>query len=157
MLTVGDHRKPTKIAHVHSVQGKDHSEIDCAIAGDIAAALKVEELDLGEVLQSQPNGKLKLQSEKYPEPMFGLAVESKKRGDEQKVSDALHKLKSEDPTLKFERNSVTHELVIRGLGEQHLRVVLDKMKHKFGLEVETHPPVIAKKGRAGLSSHGPAR
>ena len=145
LVFIGDHKKPTKIAHIHSVQGKDHAEIDCAIAGDIAAALKIEELDLGEVLQSQPNGKLKMRSEKYPEPMFGLAVESKKRGDEQKIADALHKLKSEDPTFKMERNSVTHELVIRGLGEQHLRVILDKMKNKFGLEVETHPPKIAYK------------
>jgi len=142
---IGDHKKPTKIAHVHEVQGKDHKEIDAAIAGDIAATLKIEELDLGEVLQSMANSRLKLASEKYPEPMYGLAVESKKRGDEQKIADALHKLKSEDPTLKFERNPITHELVVRGLGEQHLRVVLDKMKHKFGLEVETHPPKIAYK------------
>ncbi len=145
IVFIGDHKKPTKIAHIHSVQGKDHTEIDAAVAGDIAATLKIEELDLGELMQAQPNGRMKLRSEKYPEPMFGLAVESKKRGDEQKIADALHKLKSEDPTLKMERNSVTHELVIRGLGEQHLRVILDKMKHKFGLEVETHPPKIAYK------------
>ncbi|MEX2214018.1 MAG: elongation factor G [Phycisphaeraceae bacterium] len=151
---VGDHKKPTKIAHIFTVQGKDHTEIDAAVAGDICAVMKIEEIGLGEVIHSQPNGRLKLNSESYPDPMFGLAIESKKRGDEQKIADALHKIKSEDPTFKMQRNSVTHELVIYGLGEQHLRTILDKMHVKFGLEVDTHPPKIAYKETVSATGEG---
>ncbi len=151
---VGDHKKPTKLAHIYTVQGKDHLEIDQGIAGDICGVIKVEEVDIGVVMQSSLNGHLKLKGETYPTPMHGLAVVSKKRGDEQKIADALHKIKSEDPTFKIDRNAVTHELVIYGLGEQHLRVILDKMQHKFGLEIETHPPKIAYKETISTKAEG---
>jgi elongation factor G len=78
-----------------------------------------------------------------PAPMFGLAIQVQKRGDEKKLSDALHKLQSEDPCLHVEHNAVANETVIRGLGDLHLRVVLEGMKERFNLEVDTRPPSIA--------------
>jgi elongation factor G len=79
---------------------------------------------------------------KYPTPMFSLAIEPKNRGDETKISGALHKLSEEDPTFKVTHDPQTHELVINGIGELHLRVMLEKMKNRFNLEVITKPPKI---------------
>lgn len=74
--------------------------------------------------------------------MHGLAIEVKSRGDEQKISDALHKLQAEDSSLKVEHHAKLNETVIRGLGELHLRVVLEKLKDIYNVEVDTHPPKI---------------
>lgn len=75
--------------------------------------------------------------------MSGLAVSPKKRGDEQKISDAFGKMMEEDPTLKITHNDTTHETVIHGLGDLHLRVLLEKLKTRYNVEVETHTPKIA--------------
>ncbi len=77
--------------------------------------------------------------------MYGLAIEVKSRGDEQKISDALHKLEAEDPSFSVEHNVSLNETVIRGLGELHLRVILEKLKEIYNVEVYTHPPRIAYK------------
>ena len=75
--------------------------------------------------------------------MFALAIEPKARGDEVKISGALHKLAEEDPTFRSTHDAQTHEMVIHGVGELHLRVILEKMKNRFNLEVLTKPPKIA--------------
>jgi len=74
--------------------------------------------------------------------MYGLAIEPKRRGDEQRISDVLHKLTAEDPCFIVEHSSSTHETVIRGLGELHVRCVLERMAEQYKVEVVTHPPRI---------------
>lgn len=74
--------------------------------------------------------------------MAGLAIAPKKRGDEQRISEVLHRLQNEDVCFKVEHNSVTHETVIYGLGEQHLRLLLEKMANQYKLEIDTRPPRI---------------
>lgn len=142
-LFVGDARKPIKLGHLYALQGKDHVEINSAVAGDICAIMKIEEVHQNSVFRSD-DGDLTLNM-KFPEPMFGLAIAARKRGEEGKISEALRKIEDEEPLFKVERNQTTHELVIYGMGEQHLRIILEKMLKKYGVDVETHAPKIAYK------------
>ena len=143
-LFVGDGRKPFKVGHLFKLQGKQHNEVSAGIPGDICAVAKVEELQFNAVLHdSHEEDHIHLSSLHFPEPMYGLAIEAKSRGDEQKISDALHKLEAEDPSLRVEHNASMNETVIRGLGELHLRVVLEKLKDRYNVEVKTRPPRIA--------------
>src|SRR5699024_1445098 len=79
----------------------------------------------------------------FPQPMFGLAVQATTRGNEQKLATALTRLAEEDPCFVVEHNQELNETVIRGLGEMHLRVMLDRMKQRYNVEVETRNPKIA--------------
>jgi len=140
----GESKKPFRVGHLFKVQGKDHTEIDRAIPGDLAAVAKVEEIHYDAVLHdSHDEDNLHLRPIKLPEPLSGLAISPKKRGDEQKIADAFSKITEEDPTLKITRDRVTHETVVHGLGELHLRVLLEKLKTRYKVEVDTHPPKIA--------------
>jgi elongation factor G len=132
------------VGHLFKVQGKDHVEIDAGIPGDICAIAKVEEVNFDSVLHdSHDDDHIQLRSMELPAPMFGLAIQTKTRGDEQKLSDALHKLSAEDPCFVVEHHATMNETVIRGLGDLHLRMVLEKMRERYNVEVETHPPKIA--------------
>lgn len=154
-LLIGDSRKPFKVAHLFKVQGKDHMEMDQGIPGDICAVAKIDQIDLNDVLHdSHDEDSVRLSLVETPAPMFGLAIQAKTRGDEQKLSDALHKLVAEDPCFKVEHNTVLNETVIRGLGELHLRIVLEKMKERYNVEVETRPPRIAYKETIRKAAEG---
>ena len=143
-LFIGDARKPFKVGHLLKLQGKQHIEIDSAIPGDICAVAKIEEIHFDAVIHdSHDEDHIHLNSIKFPAPMYGLAIEVKSRGDEQKISDALHKLQAEDPSFMVEHHASLNETVIRGLGELHLRIILEKLKETYNVEVETHPPRIA--------------
>jgi elongation factor G len=143
-LFIGDGRKPFKVGHLFKLQGKDHREVAKGIPGDICAVAKVEEVHFDAVLHdSHEEDHIHLRSLHFPEPMYGLAIEATSRGDEQKISDALHKLQAEDPSLRVEHNASMNETVLRGLGELHLRVVLEKLKDRYNVEVATRPPRIA--------------
>lgn len=140
----GELKKPLKVGHLFKLQGKDHIEIDRAIPGDIVAIAKVEEVHYDAVLHdSHDEDNLHLRPIQLPEPMSGLAITPKKHGDEQKIADAFTKMQEEDPTLRITRDATTHETVIHGLGELHLRVLLEKLKTRYNVEVETRPPKIA--------------
>jgi len=134
-------KKGTKIGHPFKIQGKETGEVSQAVAGDIIALAKVEDIQTGDVLHSEqkPMYAAVLPS---PTPMYSQAVTTKSRGDEQKISEALTKLAEEDPTFVVSRDSQTNETVISGIGDLHLRIVLTKMKERFDLEVETKPPKI---------------
>jgi elongation factor G len=127
------------------VEGRDHPELSAvAYAGDIVALAKVEDIHVDQMVHDPAaSNDWKPVLPKYPTPMFSLAIEPKARGDEGKISGALHKLSEEDPTFRFTHDAQTHEMVIHGLGELHLRVMLEKMKNRFNLDVVTHPPKIA--------------
>ncbi len=145
-LFIGDGRKPFKVGHLLKLQGKKHIEITSGMPGDICAIAKVDDVHFDAVLHdSHDEDHIHLKSLDLPAPMYGLAIETKSRGDEQKISDALHKLVAEDQSLMVEHNAVLNELVIRGLGELHLRMVLEKLKDQYHVEVDTRPPRIAYK------------
>lgn len=143
-LFIGDGRKPFKVGHLFMLQGKEHIEVTSAGPGDIAAVAKVDDLALDCVLHdSHDEDHIRLTPVDLPQPMFGLAVEPKRRGDEQRISDVLHKIAAEDPCFRVEHNASTHQTVIRGLGELHLRMVLEKTANQYHVEVDTRPPKIS--------------
>ncbi len=140
---IGHSKKSIKLGHVFHLQGKEHREADRVIAGDIGAVAKIEEIHAGDVLHDDHAlDTVHLKPLTYPTPMYGLAVTPKARGDEQKISGALAKLAEEDPTFKWGHDRQTHEVVINGLGELHLRLILERLKNR-GLHVDTKPPKIA--------------
>lgn len=153
--TMGDSKKPFKIGHLFRLNGKQHDEIEVAIPGDIAAVAKIEQVHRDCVLHdSHDEDRLHLKPLQFPQPMSGLAIVAKKRGDEQKISDALSKLLEEDPTFKVTRDASTHETIIHGMGELHLRVILDKLKNRYHVEVDTKPPKIAYRETISAKAEG---
>ena len=151
-LFVDDGKKPFKVAHLFKLKGKEHVEVAQAIPGDIAAVAKVDELHFDAVLHdSHDEDHIHLAPLAFPKPMFGLAVEPASKGQEQKLATALHKLAEEDPAFAVEHNVETNETVIRGLSDLHLRVMLQRLKDRYSVEVKTHPPRIAY--RETVSAH----
>jgi elongation factor G len=142
-LFVDDHRKPIKVGHLFKIQGKNHVEIDQGIPGDICALAKVDEVHLDSILHdSHDEDHVHMKPPWFPAPMTGLALEARRRGDEQRISDALAKLSEEDPCLRVERDPASHETVLRGLGDLHLKIALEKLDSRYHVQVNTHPPSI---------------
>ena len=153
-LYVDDHRKPVRINHMLRLQGSKHEEIHEAVPGDIVAVSKIDELAFNSVLHSNPDESIRLKPPPVPRPLFGLAVELKNHKDETKFSTAIHKLMAEDPSFHIERIEATKQTVAQGLGEMHLRVVFEKLKHAFGIEVLTSPPKVAYKETISAKGEG---
>lgn len=154
-LLVDDGRKPFKVGHLFRLQGKDHYDIDQAIPGDIAAVAKVEEIHFDAVLHdSREHDSIQLAPLAFPQPMFGVAVEPAHKGQEQKLSQALQKLSEEDPCFRIEHHKELNETVIRGLGDLHLKVMLERMQERYGVEVKTHPPRIAYRETISTRAEG---
>jgi elongation factor G len=123
------------------MQGKQQKNVSEAIAGDIVAVAKVEDLRIGDTIAGNATAP-KLPTPAFPTPMFGLAVEPKARGDEQKISTSLHKIADEDPTFHVTRDNQTKEMVITGMSQLHLDVIQHRLKRRFDLEVITKEPKI---------------
>ena len=154
-LFIDDGRKPFKVGHLLKLQGKDHIEIDRGVPGDICGVAKVEDIYFDALLHdSHDDDEVHLQSVDIPAPMYGLAIQAKSRGDEQKISDALHKLEAEDQSFLVEHNAATNETVIRGLGEFHLRIMLEKLKDRHNVDVVTRPPKIAYRETVTTNAEG---
>jgi len=154
-LFIGDGRKPFKVGHLFKLLGKESSEIPAGIPGDICAVAKVDEIHFDAVLHdSHEEDHIHLKSVSFPLPMHGLAIAAKSRGDEQRLSDTLHKLEAEDPSARVEHNTALNETVLRGLGDLHVRVLLETMKERFHVEVETRPPKIAYRETVTAPSEG---
>ena len=151
---IGHSKKSVKLSHVFHLQGKEHKEADAIIAGDIGAVAKIEEIHTNDVLHDDHAlDTVHLKTQSIPTPMYGLAVTPTSRGDEQKISISLAKVAEEDPTFKYHMDRQTHEMVINGLGEMHLRLVLEKLRNR-GLHVETKPPKIAYRETIGSKAEG---
>jgi len=157
-LYVGDGKRPFKAAHLFQLQGKDFEEVEALIPGDIGAVAKVDELAFDAVLHdSHDDDHIHLKPLSFPRPMAGLSVETKRKGDEQRLFDVLDKLALEDPTFIVERRPSTNETVIRGLGEAHLKAKLEKMSGQYKLEVNTKPPLIAYRETVTQPAEGHCR
>ncbi|MEP7101428.1 MAG: elongation factor G [Burkholderiales bacterium] len=143
-LYIGDGRKPFKVGHLFMLQGKEHVEVVKGVPGDICAVAKVDEMHFDAVLHdAAEDDHLHLRPLPFPEPVHGLAIEPKRRGDEQRMWEILQKLVDEDPCLKVEHVIATNETVVYGLGELHLRTLLERMNEVYKCEVNTRPPRIA--------------
>ena len=157
-LFVGDGKKPFKAGHLYQLQGKDYVEVDELLPGDLGAIAKVEEIEFDVVLHdSHDEDHIHLKPLDFPQPMQGLAVETRKKGDEQRLFEILHKLEVEDPCFRVERHPTTHETVIQGLGEMHLRYKLEKMATQYKMELDTKPPRIPYRETITKNAEGHCR
>jgi elongation factor G len=133
--------KTEKVSQIFMLRGKKQIPVDKLIAGDIGAVAKLQVSNTNDTLcdQSQP---VVLEKISFPEPALSLAVEPKAKGDEEKISSGLQKLQDEDPTFKVETNHETRQILISGVGEQHLDVIVSKLKSKFGVSVNLTDPKV---------------
>jgi elongation factor G len=154
-LYIGEARKPFKVSHLLKLQGKQQIEVDQGIPGDICAVAKVDEIHFDAVLHdSHDEDHIHIEPLDFPAPMYGLAVEAKRQGDEQKISLTLQKLEGEDPCLQLEHDPSLNQTVLRGLGEFHLRIVLERMHKQYNVEVDTHPPKIPYRETISTNAQG---
>jgi elongation factor G len=157
-LFVGSGKRAFKVAHLYRLQGKDYIEVPSLVPGDMGAVAKVDEIEFDCVLHdSHDEDHIHLKPLQFPLPMQGLAVQPKRKSDEHRLFEILHKLEMEDPCFKVERHPTTNETVIRGLGEVHLRTKLARMRHQFKLELDTSPPQIAYRETITQGSEGHCR
>lgn len=142
-LLIGDARKPIKVTHLYRLHGNEQIEVQEGVPGDILAIARVDDVHFDAVLHdSHDEDHHHLRTMECPVPLYGLAITTKKRGDEQKLTDALHKLESEDPCFHVEHNASTNETVMRGLGELHMKILLRRLADQFHVDVDTRPPSI---------------
>jgi len=154
-LYIGDGRKPFKVGHLFMLQGKDHVEVDKAVPGDIVAVAKVDEIHFDAVLHdAAEDDHIHLKALDFPVPVHGLAISPKRRGDEQRMWEILTKLVDEDPCLKVEHIATTNETVVYGLGELHLRILLERLRDTYKFEVDTRPPRIAYRETVTANAEG---
>ena len=143
-LYIGDGRKPFKVGHLFMLQGKEHVEVARGLPGDLCAVAKVDDIHFDAVLHdAAEDDHLHLKPLPFPVPVHGVAIEPKRRGDEQRMAEILAKLVDEDPCLKVEHAAQTNETVVYGLGDLHLRTLLERMTETYKCEVTTRPPRIA--------------
>jgi elongation factor G len=145
--------KSARTGGLLEMQGSKQKAVPEAIPGDIVAVAKVEDLHIGDTVTNHAHGP-KLPAPAFPTPMFGLAVEPKARGDEQKISGSLAKIANEDPTFHVSRDTQTHELVITGMSQLHLDVLQHRLKRRFDLEVITKEPKIPYRETITVPSEG---
>ena len=122
-------------------QGKESEHADEFGPGDIGAVAKLKETHAGDVLSSKDQ-EIPLALPEMPRPVMAFAIEPKAKGDEEKVGTALRRLQEEDPTIDFHRDQQTGEQIVAGLTQVHVEVIVERMKERFGAEVELHPPRV---------------
>ena len=143
-LYVGDARKPIKVNQLLKLNGETYTQINEGVPGDICAIPRVDEVHYNAVLHdSHDEDHFHLKSIDMPRPMYGLAIKPASDSDVQKTSDVLHIIEAEDPSLSLEHNAALNEIVLRGLGDLHLRTLLEVMADRYNLEVDTALPSIA--------------
>jgi elongation factor G len=154
-LFIGDARKPFKVNHLYRLHGNEQIEVDEGVPGDILAVSRVDDIHFDAVLHdSHDEDHYHLSTVECPVPLFGLAVTPVKRGDEQKLAEAMNKLQSEDPCFHVEHNAAANETVMRGLGELHLKMLLRRLAEQFNVEVETKPPSIPYRETISANAEG---
>lgn len=130
-----------KAGHIYILSGKKQTEADKLVAGDIGAIPKLTVTNTGDTLCTRANP-VRLPAIDFPKPVMQMAILPKAKGDEEKISQGLHRLMEEDKTLAMENNAETHQQLIAGVGDQHLEVVLAKLKSKYSVNAELEAPKI---------------
>lgn len=138
-MRTGESERMGKVVFVKGAKQEDAQSVP---AGDIGIVTKLAGVKTGDTLCA-PSRKLTLEKVEFPEPCLSMAVKVRKKGEEDKVAAGLARLMEEDPTISFVINKETREQVLSGLGEQHLDVIVSKLKSKFGVEVDLKVPKVA--------------
>jgi elongation factor G len=132
---------PERLGHLVLLQGKAQTNVPEMRAGDIGAVAKLKESQTNDLIAEKPVT-FTVPGTKFPEPVISYAIEPKSRGDEEKISTALHRLQEEDPTINYTRDAQTKELLLAGQGQSHIEVTVAKLKRRFGVEVNLKLPRI---------------
>jgi elongation factor G len=138
-VTRGD--VPERLGHLLVVQGKHHTQVPELKAGDLGAVAKLKETQTGDTL-AERGTKFVFPKPVFAEPVLSYAIEPRTRGDEDKISTALHRLQEEDPTIHYSRDPQTKESLLSGQGQLHIEVTVAKMKRRFGVDVALKLPRI---------------
>ncbi|MGH2741506.1 MAG: elongation factor G [Thermoleophilaceae bacterium] len=135
-------------------QGKENDHADAFGPGDIGAVAKLKETHAGDVLADQ-DIEVPLRLPAMPRPVMAFAIEARAKGDEEKMGQALRRLQEEDPTIDFHRDEQTGEQILAGITQIHVEVIVDRMKERFGAEVDLHPPHVPYREaiKGGAKSH----
>jgi len=134
-------RETERIGQIYALNGKERKEIGVISAGDIGALVKLKNSHTGDTLTSK-NAALRYPSINFPKPAIQMAIRAKAKGDEDKIASGLTKLREEDPTIEMVVDADLKQLLLSGQGELHLDVVSDRLKRKFGVEIELVKPKI---------------
>lgn len=152
-LYIGDGRKAFKVSHLFRLQGKNQVETPLGVPGDICAVARVDEIHPDAVLHdSHDEDTWHLPKTHYPQPVFGLALITKKHGDEQKLAEALARLTDEDPCLEVGFDNQARQTVVRGLGELHLKIVLEQLRTRWNLQIDTATPSVPYRETIGATA-----
>lgn len=155
LLYVGHARKPIRVGHLFMLQGGRHVDVEEALPGDLCAVAKVDDLAFDAVLHdAQEDEHIFLRPLDFPTPVHGLAIAPARRGDEQKLWEVLARLVDEDPCLRIEQAGETHQTLVYGLGELHLRLLLERVRELYKGEVLTEPPRIAYRETIAAPAEG---
>jgi elongation factor G len=137
-----------RLHQLFTMRGKEQDAVEEVAAGDIAAVAKLNDLATGDVLATK-GAASEVEAFALPEPLLAVAIHAKSKADEDKLANALHRLQEEDPVLRIERNPETHQTLLRGMGETHLSIALERLARKFGVEVESEEVRVAYRETIG--------
>jgi elongation factor G len=146
---------PERVGHLLLLQGKTQTSVPEVKAGDLAAVAKLKETLTSDLLADKACT-FRVLPVRFPEAVISYAIEPKSRGDEEKISTALHRLQEEDPTISYNRDAQTKELLLSGQGQSHIEVTVAKLKRRFGVEVNLKLPRIPYRETisASTEAHG---
>ena len=136
-----NHEADERVGQLFTLQGKKQVPLPEIIAGDMGSVAKLKVTTTGDTLTARSKG-VQFDPIVFPNPVMARAMVPKTRADEEKISTSLHRLEEEDPTLKVERDPQTHELLVSGMGSEHLDVIIERLKRRFGVEVDVKPPKV---------------
>jgi elongation factor G len=150
-----DARQPRTSRPPARLQGKTQTHVPELKAGDLGAVAKLKDTHTNDVLADKGTP-IRVAPISFPEPVLSYAIEPKSRGDEDKISSAMHRLEEEDPSISYARDPQTHELLLAGQGQLHIEVTVAKLKRRFGVEVNLKPPRIPYRETitASTEAHG---
>ena len=130
-----------RVGALLTLQGKDHESADEFGEGDLGAVAKLKDVMTGDLLLDSDQ-QVELPSLDFPEPVMSFAITPKAKGDEEKVATSLRRLSEEDPTLQLRRDPQTGEQLVSGMTQMHVEVAVDRLKRRFGVEVDLNPPRV---------------
>ena len=144
-----------RLGHLLALQGKTQTPVPELRAGDLGAVAKLKDTHTNDLL-AEKSTRTAFAPITFPEPVLSYAIEPKSRGDEDKISTAMQRLREEDPTIGYSRDGQTHELLLSGQGQLHIEVTVAKLKRRFGVEVNLKPPRIPYRETitASTEAHG---
>lgn len=136
-----NHETDERVGQLFALQGKKQVPLPEIIAGDMGTVAKLKVTTTGDTLTTKSKG-VQFDPIIFPNPVLARAMVPKTRTDEEKISSSLTRLNEEDPTLKVERDAQTHELLVSGMGAEHLDVIIERLKRRFGVDVDVKPPKV---------------